>query len=387
MFLKENDVIKLKKRGGKGMNKYPLIGKWLAVGIILLFIGTSIIPAVAQDNEKLLPTSRGNWLYVGGSGPGNYTKIQDAIDNASEGDTVFVYDDSSPYREILVIDQSITIVGENRNSTIIDGSGQRNPVVVLVIAEHVTIQNFLVIDSDPSIGVMVYADNTTISNLWVEDIQTGMIIKGRNTTSIVKNCLLRGNVIEGSNIGLYTDHAWNVTISNNLLRKFDAALVLFSSFHCTVSSNLISDSHLGLSSSLGAKNMFTRNTITSCDEGLLLEASNDEIIDNNFLNVTKPAYFYRYPWLSFMIKSEARLFPEYEFNRIFVREYWTFGSSFWKGNYWNEPRTQPYPIPGWRGDFFIKLAYFRQFPPTRLAFDFHPVQHPYDIPIILSGTF
>jgi hypothetical protein len=52
MFLKENDVIKLKKRGGKGMNKYPLIGKWLAVGIILLFIGTIINPSTAQETKN-----------------------------------------------------------------------------------------------------------------------------------------------------------------------------------------------------------------------------------------------------------------------------------------------------------------------------------------------
>ena len=65
--------------------------KWLAVGIILLFIGTAIIPSSGQNIEKSSSASRGNWLYVGGSGPGNYTKIQDAIDNASDGDTLFVY--------------------------------------------------------------------------------------------------------------------------------------------------------------------------------------------------------------------------------------------------------------------------------------------------------
>jgi hypothetical protein len=33
----------------------------------------------------------GNILYVGGGGPGNYTKIQDAINNAINGDTIFVF--------------------------------------------------------------------------------------------------------------------------------------------------------------------------------------------------------------------------------------------------------------------------------------------------------
>jgi hypothetical protein len=50
--------------------------KGLAVGLILLLIGTSAIPITAQDIEKpSLPILRGNWLYVGGNGPGNYSTI------------------------------------------------------------------------------------------------------------------------------------------------------------------------------------------------------------------------------------------------------------------------------------------------------------------------
>jgi len=68
--------------------RQSLVHKGLAVGIILLFIGTCIIPSTAQDTEKpSQSTSRGNWLYVGGSGPGNYTKIQDAINDSFDGDT------------------------------------------------------------------------------------------------------------------------------------------------------------------------------------------------------------------------------------------------------------------------------------------------------------
>ena len=64
-----------------------MIRRWLAVGIILFFMGTCIIPAIAQNSEKPFLPSRGSWLYVGGSGPGNYTKIQDAIDNTTDGDS------------------------------------------------------------------------------------------------------------------------------------------------------------------------------------------------------------------------------------------------------------------------------------------------------------
>jgi hypothetical protein len=48
---------------------------------------------ITNTREQPSPLTRGKTLYVGGSGEGNYTKIQDAIDNASKGDTVFVYDE------------------------------------------------------------------------------------------------------------------------------------------------------------------------------------------------------------------------------------------------------------------------------------------------------
>jgi hypothetical protein len=55
----------------------------------------SITPSVAVDTAKkpIMPISNGKTLYVGGTGEGNYTKIQDAIEDAVDGDTVFVYDE------------------------------------------------------------------------------------------------------------------------------------------------------------------------------------------------------------------------------------------------------------------------------------------------------
>ena len=98
--------------------------KWMAVGLILLFVGTCLIPATAQNNVKQSPTSRGEWLYVGGSGTGNYSSIQRAIDNANDGDTVFVY--SGTYYEYINVNKSINLIGENNIKTIINGGGGVN---------------------------------------------------------------------------------------------------------------------------------------------------------------------------------------------------------------------------------------------------------------------
>jgi parallel beta-helix repeat protein len=91
------------------------------------------------------PNSRGMTLYVGGGGPNNYTSIQDAVDDASGSDTIFVYDDSSPYDENVYIDKSIDLIGENKDTTIIDGGFREGPVVwvedTIVDISGFTIQN------------------------------------------------------------------------------------------------------------------------------------------------------------------------------------------------------------------------------------------------------
>jgi len=112
----------------------------LVTGIILLFIGTSVVSGF-QIHSNPQTINRG-WLYVGGSGPGNYTRIQDAVDNASDGDTVFVYDYSSPYYENLVIDKSLNLIGEDQVSTIIDGLYNTNTIWIPLSLVHV--RNFTV---------------------------------------------------------------------------------------------------------------------------------------------------------------------------------------------------------------------------------------------------
>ena len=101
--------------------KKKLIGMFvcmLLIATVLPASGTVLLEKVSN------PASFGNTLYVGGSGPGNYSTIQEAIDDSSDGDTVFVYDDSSPYYEFVEINKSIDLIGENKDTTIIDGEGK-----------------------------------------------------------------------------------------------------------------------------------------------------------------------------------------------------------------------------------------------------------------------
>ena len=94
--------------------------KLIVIGIIILLVGMSV-PSTGINVEKTSITSfDGNTIYVGGSGIGNYSTIQDALDVANDLDTIYVF--KGKYLESLVIDKSINLIGEERDITVIDGS-------------------------------------------------------------------------------------------------------------------------------------------------------------------------------------------------------------------------------------------------------------------------
>ena len=85
-------------------------------------------------------------LFVGGAGPGNYSTIQQGIDNASAGDTVFVY--NGTYYENVIVNKTINLTGEDRDNTTIDGNGTGD--VILVTADWVNITRFTISGSGTS---------------------------------------------------------------------------------------------------------------------------------------------------------------------------------------------------------------------------------------------
>jgi parallel beta-helix repeat protein len=152
---------------------------------------------VSKIEHSSLSTIGGDILYVGGNGEGNYTHIQDAIDDANNGDTVFVY--NGTYYEHLVIHKSIELIGEDRGCTIIDGERVYNLNVINIVIDSVTISGF------------------TIQNSGYSPIKAGIRIES-NFNKIVKNVLTmnpgygiwildsRDNNIS-HNIICYNDHA------------------------------------------------------------------------------------------------------------------------------------------------------------------------------------
>jgi parallel beta-helix repeat protein len=144
--------------------------KGIVVGIIFLCIGASVVSGFdtnSTNNHKSM--NRGNWLYVGGSGPGNYTTIQSAIDTAQPGDTIYVFN-GTYYENVNINTDGIDLLGEDKNTTIIDAHDAGDGIFISIHSHNLIISNFTIrnangsgiIFGNPTQGAIL--QNNTISN-------------------------------------------------------------------------------------------------------------------------------------------------------------------------------------------------------------------------------
>jgi len=355
------------------MDKKPLIVKWLAIGIILLFVATCIIPVIAQNIEKPLPTPRGSWLYVGGSGPGNYSIIQYAINDANPGDTIFVYDESSPYFENIRIDKSLTLVGEDKTTTKIDGNGN-DVVITVTLCSHVNIHGFTIKNGDQNLIRLDSCERCSIS----ENILFGRDCLGIFLSKSHNNELLNNIIIFGS--GILSKYCINNTIAHNNISFAMSGIVLFDSpdtkiywnhvkyiyyngleiegsSNCDIYGNIIEKNRgNGIYFYRCSNNTVRFNTIKRNTVGVGIDGNQINFYSNNFIN---------------------------NICKVVITE---IGDYYFDSNYFNRPLHHPKCIiglkqimlraPGTHGPhdpgWFITIP--------KLIFDANPAQEPYDIP-------
>ena len=342
--------------------------KCLVVGIILLFIGASVIPTIAQDtNKPSLPTSSGKWLYVGGSGPGNYTRIQDAINASSNGDTVYVY--NGTYFENVVVDKSINLIGEEKTTTIIDDINAEFPGFCITIeANNVTVTG-LTIRNCKSTGIYISSDyNRITDNIVVDNVQ-GIAIFGEFGGNIISHNLILNNNKSG---GLIVVGLNNNNISENIVSQSGwYGIYLNSVEYSNISNNIITGNENGIYTGITFHNIFYRNNISN-NKRLGVEifcTSFDRFIQNTFIGNGRNAYFIQ------------PILERIKYLRILNHN--ILQPTVWDGNYWDRQRTMPYPILGLTtlGDYLVRISFmYNKYLVDSFQVDWHPAKEPYDIP-------
>lgn len=192
------------------------------------------------ENQDDYPyVNQNGWLSPPGSGPvhnldkgGYYEGIQEAIDDANQGNRIFV--GSGTYYENLVIDISLILIGENRDTTIIDGGGVGD--VVYISADTVSISGFTIRNSGPNgmprdAGIEVnYADFATISNNKFNSNRDAIYLYNSEGSTITDN------IIEDFD-GIHIELSSTTLISNNILSNDYKGIYLDASTFCELTDN------------------------------------------------------------------------------------------------------------------------------------------------------
>lgn len=125
--------------------------------------------------------------------PDHYATIQQAIDAVSAGDTVYVL--MNTYYENLVIGKALTIEGEDRDATIIDGGGSGS--VIYASVDYVTIEGLTVANGENGIELIsnYTIDHFTIRNAVITGNAMGFYAPHSNSSSYhtIEDCIFSHN--------------------------------------------------------------------------------------------------------------------------------------------------------------------------------------------------
>ncbi len=346
-------------------------GKIIGFLVCTIFI-TTIIPFSVTSNEN----EGSNIIYVDDDGTADYTSIQDAIDNALDGDTINVM--PGIYYEFVKIDKSIKLIGQDKHTTIIDGMNKSEVYttgVVDINANYVEMCRFTIRNiTCPNYGILVekgnnvIADNTILSNNPVSQIgiyvcsEEPFVNKQYGFNSIYSNtvsggrygiCVYgQGNTVENNVIsdciysGISIDYCKYSTIKGNIITKNEYGILIVTAFYNTISNNHIENNEIGI---------------------LSFGSSKNKIVQNNLIDNLRNALVTR-EILGFI--RHFVIFPLVGFHPL--------GRNTWYSNYYSDISKVPYQIP-------TQVEFMGGRPPIftyYLNFDWNPASEPYDIPIV-----
>lgn len=290
------------------------------IAILILFI--LIINLIALTGVNC---EAGKILYVGGTGTGNYSCIQNAIYNASNGDTILVF--LGFYNESIIVNKTIDLIGKNKNNTIIDTNNSFY-CAILIQAQNISISGFTIQNNTVGIYVVGYetlSENNTITNnifrtndcgIYLSNLTCctlihrniisnnhgeGIRLYGSNNNIIEGNAinknggfgiaiwdssnnnLLKNNII-AENLKGITLRRWcnnNIILENEILKNQKAGISLTYSFYNNLSKNYIMNNSFGLSVGDSSENIIYNNNFSGNNQGIYLYDSPNNTIEQN----------------------------------------------------------------------------------------------------------
>lgn len=190
--------------------------------------------------------------------------IGEAVARAAPGETIVV--PPGTYREQVVIDKPLALVGEGR--PVIDGGGRGD--VVVIAAEGVTLRGFVLqgsgrdVNLEPA-GIRVVASRATIEGNELRNVLYGISLVNGNGHVVRRNRIesIRGLPPERRGHAIYLFNASDCVVEENVIRHGKDGLFLGFSHRNLLRLNEVSDVRYGIHYMYADNNEFVRNTFTN----------------------------------------------------------------------------------------------------------------------------
>jgi len=242
------------------------------VWILVTLIVVSPLAIAIPNLESVMASPTTVWV------PDNYTTIQKAINAVKTGDIIRVR--ATTYYEHVVVNKTVSLIGEDSSATIIDGNG--TGTVVLVTADNVVVSDLTVKNGEFGIRIDSSA-SCTISGINANDNVDGIHI-----SSSYDCVVMESNASSNDRRGIFLNSAWNSQIIgntvNNNRKYYGYGINLNASWNCLINGNVANNNYYDGLGFLNSSNcIVSENNVWSNDFlGIWLDTSRNITVSRNY---------------------------------------------------------------------------------------------------------
>ena len=224
--------------------------------------------------------------------PSQYSTIQAAVLAAQAGDIIQVAGDRTYYEHVW-INKTLTILGENPQTTIVDGNGT-GPCFDIEDAVNVVISGFTIQNAgNNSSGVISEREFAGNSNNRIENniIKNGLY--GISLTGSDNNKILNNTIYDNPLGGILISNSDGTNATGNAISESMHGIRVALSFDTKIVGNTITQTSNGIDITSGSTGtIISYNTITGVSNGIYSNSDSNTIDHNTITNGAVGVYLY-----------------------------------------------------------------------------------------------
>jgi PKD repeat protein len=239
--------------------------------------------SVYSDTINKVAGTPGQILLNGES----YVTIQDAVDAASPGDTVYLTEGVYEFEGVntnptnhpgmtvgIQMRSDVTLKGAGAEKTVIDVSGWA--FTGIVDADNVIIEGLTIINSGRlswRYGVLLESDSSTIKNCIIKGAYRGIYIGWDSTYSASNSNIMNNLLINNDSAAIRANHGTNIFIYNNTIANNNLSGIAGNAFDVaplTIKNNIIAFNGIGIGTD-GTLPVIQYNNVYSNYQGTTLD--------------------------------------------------------------------------------------------------------------------